>query len=121
MNVTSRPRDRPAFFRLSLSLSLSHLLTQRLPCNCPAILQFYKSLEYKQRTDVADALAQGFRRLQRKKCASTIEALRELTFEDNLEQYSTEGAHPDELVRGFKKRKYGETDRPSRASLAFNE
>jgi alcohol dehydrogenase class IV len=89
------------------------------------ILEFYRGNPYKQRTDIADAVTQAVRQLQLKKAQGTIEALRELNLTTELDtvlaQYSTEDAHPDELARGFKKRKYGETDRPSRASLAFNE
>jgi RNase H-fold protein (predicted Holliday junction resolvase) len=107
---------------------LSMLYCENFLAPQPALLAFYKSNPYKQRTDIADAVAQAVRRLQRRKIASTIEALLTFKMEDDLNallaEFSSADAHPDELATGFKKRKYGETDKPSRAKkvcLDFNE
>lgn len=94
----------------------------------PELKQFYKSNAYKQRTDLADALTQAVRYLQLKKDGPTAALLLALPAKNDrlakvLAAAVSAEAHPDELATGFKKRAYGETDRPpsKRQMIQFNE
>ena len=97
------------------------------------LMTYYKTHEYKQRTDIADAVVQAARYLQRQRACSTAQYL--LTairpeeavapvVKKQIEIDASDqavNAHEDEKTSGFKKRKYGDATDSVPVVCDFND